>query len=374
MKRFAVALGTLGLAWAVAMPASAQTRIELFGKAYTVVKESRAQTYKNGKTVVLPPRDQSLRLASLNFVEGADPSQDRLFVGSNIIADPTITAHQFYLLTGADANGVFTKDSASLTEYFGGNQNLERGGRPTGHLWLNDIDTGVKRDRNIAISTFTGADWYRLFDFDSMDGSAANADEDITTQRSDAVFGIPLVDEAANSPGTSYTNYARFPRWDGHTVVVFAQNAGGTGVTVWDTRRDTMFPIVTNLQEVTADSEMPYPEEITQVYGVFHHSGNEYWVLASTAAYANPNTIPDSVRIIRLELTFPADLTQSAPNGIKARVLGISQELQGSVLHGTTNGDGGVYGMTKGREVAPGLFRLYFGDSEGNIITATPVP
>jgi hypothetical protein len=33
-----------------------------------------------------------------------------------------------------------------------------------------------------------------------------------------------------------------------------------------------------------------------------------------------------------------------------------------------------VYGIAKGREVAPGLFRLYFGDSEGNIFIATPVP
>jgi hypothetical protein len=374
MKRVSAVLGILGLTWAATMPALAQGTIELFGKTYNLVRESRAQTYKNGLRVVLPPRDLSLQLASLNFVEGADPSQDRLFVGSNIVANEEVRAHQFYLLTGADANGVFTKDSAALTEYFGGAQNLNRGGRPTGHIWLNDLDTGVKQDRNIAISTYTGADVYRLFDFDSMNGVAAVADEDATTQQTDQVFGIFNGDEEANPPGVSYSSYARFPQWDGHTVVVFAQNSGGTGVTVWDTRRNAMFPIVTNLQEVTADSTTPYPEDVTQVYGAFHHSGNEYWVLAGVGDYTNPDTIPESVRIVRLQLTFPSDMTQEAPGSIRAQVLGISQELQGSVLHGMTNGAGGLYGMTKGREVATGLFRLYFGDSEGNITTATPQP
>src|SRR5438034_10405912 len=46
----------------------------------------------------------------------------------------TLFRSQFYLMTGADpTTGVFTKDSATVTEYFGGNQNLNRGGRVTGH-------------------------------------------------------------------------------------------------------------------------------------------------------------------------------------------------------------------------------------------------
>jgi hypothetical protein len=373
MRRIAIALGLLGLVCAAALPAGAQDKIDLFGKSYTLVKQSLGQTYKNGLAVKLPPRDLSLQLASLSFVEGADPSQDRLFVGSNIIADETVAAHQFYLLTGADANGMFTKDSATLTEYFGGAQNLNRGGRPIGHLWLNDIDTGAGKDRNIAISTFSGDDWWRLFDFDKMTGTAADAGVG-EEQKSDQVYGIFTGDTEKFSPGASYTSFARFPQWDGHTVVAFAES-GGVALNVWDTRRDTMFPIITNLTEVTADATTPFPAEVTDITGAFHSAGNEYWLLGSVGEYVNPATYPESVRIIRVRLTFPTDLTAEAQNGIKAEVLGVSQELQGSVLHGKNSaGEGGLYGMTKGREVAPGLFRLYFGDSEGNLIVATPQP
>jgi hypothetical protein len=370
MMRTLKVLGLLVLVWA--LPARAQDKIELFGTTYTVVKESRAQTYKNGLTVKLPPRDLSLQLASLNFVEGADPSKDRLFVGSNIIADEAVTAHQFYLLTGADANGVFTKDSATLTEYFGGAQNLNRGGRPTGHMWLNDIDTGVGKDRNIAISSYSGDDWWRLFDLDSMNGTLADAGvgED---QKSDQVFGLFQSDDRTFGTGTSYTNYARFPQWDGHTVVVFAQNNGTIAVNVWDTRKDQFYNAATNLTEVTANATKPFPEEFTQGYGFFHHSGNEYWMLCSPEGIGNPTDATTSVKIVRMNLTFPADLAKAEPGSIKVEVLGVSQELKGSVLHAKlADGQGTVYGMTKGREVSPGKFRLYFGDSEGNIITATP--
>src|SRR5437667_4017300 len=103
MKRTSVALGILGLVWPAAIPASAQTTIQLFGKTYNVVKESRGQTYNSATgrvQIVLPPRDASLQLASLDFVEGADASKDRMFVGINIVADESVTADQFYLLTG----------------------------------------------------------------------------------------------------------------------------------------------------------------------------------------------------------------------------------------------------------------------------------
>ena len=33
----------------------------------------------------------------------------------------------------------------------------------------------MKKDRNILISTYSGDDWFRLFDFNSMNGVAANA-------------------------------------------------------------------------------------------------------------------------------------------------------------------------------------------------------
>jgi hypothetical protein len=383
MKRTSVALGILGLVWAAAMPASAQTTIQLFGKTYNVVKESRAQTYKNALKVVLPPRDLSLQDASLDFVQGpdADPSKDRLFVGSNVQVDPdNVICDQFYLLTGADENGAFTKSSAALTQYFGGAVDADRGGRPTGHMWLNDDNTGgVKKDRNIAISTYSGDDWFRLFDFDSMNGVASDTQVG-TDQISDMVYGIPLAqDNEFNAPGASYSNYARMPQWDNHTVVVVAQRTGdvgtGPGINVWDTRTDSMFPIATSLQDVTASAAKPFPVELTQCYAIIQYSGNEYWLLCTDVGIGNPTDSSTTTKIVRVKLTFPTDMTVAKPNGIGVEVLDISQELKGSALTATlSDGQGTPYGMTKGREVAPGLSRLYFGDSEGNIFTATPVP
>jgi hypothetical protein len=367
-------LATLGLIVSAALSASAQDKIELFGTTYTVVKESRAQTYKNGLTVKLPPRADSLHVAHLSFVEGADPSRDRLFVGSNYNTNEEFSAHFFYLLTGADANGVFTKDSATLTEYFSGATNSNRGGRPTGFMWLNDTDTGVNKDRNIAISTYSGDDWWRLFDLDSMQGVLA----DLGTgeeQKSDQLFGLFQGDDRTFGTGASFTNYARMPNWDGHTVVVFAQNNGTIAVNVWDTQKDQFYNAATNLTEVTTDATKPFPAEFTQGYGFFHHSGNEYWILSSPEGIANPVDATTSMKIVRMNLTFPADLAKAEPGSIKVEVRDVSPELKGSVLHAKLeDGQGVIYGMTKGREVSPGKFRLYFADSEGNIITATPAP
>jgi hypothetical protein len=370
MQRMPMALGILGLIVSTALPASAQTTVKLFGKNYTVVKESRAQTFKKQgggeATIALVPRDVGSQLANLHFVEGADPSKDRLFVGCNIVNDDAVTAHQFYLLTGADANGVFSTTSASLTEFFGGNQNRQRGGRPTGFMWLNDDNTGAGVDRNIAISTFYDADYFRLFDLDKMDGVAGDND----SLPSDAVFSLALGD--GDSPGTGFTCYARMPVHDGRTAVVFA-NSGGTAVGVWDTKKDTFYTVSTLIPDVTTDSTVQMPAEYRPT-AAFHHSGNEYWVLAHDSEPGPTTVVATSNRLYRLGLTFPADLTKGQPGDIKVEILGF-EELQGTPLHGkNADGEGHVYGIAKGREVAPGLFRLYFGDSEGNIFVATPAP
>ena len=89
IKRTSVALGILGLVWAAVLPASAQTTIQLFGKTYNVVKENRAQTYKNALKVTLPPGPQPpTGEPRLRPGPDADPSKDRLFAGSNVQVDP----------------------------------------------------------------------------------------------------------------------------------------------------------------------------------------------------------------------------------------------------------------------------------------------
>jgi hypothetical protein len=368
MKVRGTAVGfMIALVGLAALPARA-VEVTLLGKKYNVVSQKRAETYKKADgstvTVVVVPRDLGTQLANISFVEGADPSKDRLFIGCNVLPDETVRAHQFYLLTGADANGMFTPESATITEYFGGAQNMTRGGRPTGFMWLNDIDTGVGKDRNIALSTFWNDDYYRLFDLDKMTGVAGDND----SLPSDAVFSLILGD--GDSPGTGYTCYARMPQHDGHTAVVFA-NAGGAAVGVWDTRKDTFFPASTNFADVVTDFATEY-----RPTSAIHLTGNEYLVLLhdTEPAPGLGGAAVNSTRLSRVRLTFPPDLTKATPGSIKVEILE-AQELKGSPLHAVgPDGEGFTYGIAKGREASPGLFRLYFADSEGNLYTATPLP
>jgi hypothetical protein len=311
-------------------------------------------------------------LGNVHFVEGADASRDRLFVGCNIVADGT-EAHQFYQLTGTDANGVFSKDVATLTEYFGGATSMERGGRPTGFMWLNDTNTGVGVDRNILISTFWNDDYYRVYDLDKMTGVAGDNSDGLN---SDAIYSILLTDTDKNSPGTGFTTYARMPQHDGKTAVVFANGGESTVIGVWDTTQEAMFPVGTNIQDVTASSTIAMPAGYRPT-SAFHHAGNEYWILVHDVE-PGPGlgaAAGTSQRIYRANLTFPADLSKATPGSIKVELLGF-EELHGTPLHGvdSASGEGIAYGIAKGREVAPGLNRLYVGDSEGNIFVATPVP
>src|SRR2546422_7710051 len=85
MRRMAVALGILGLVCAVALPASAATQIKIFGQNYNVVKQSRAQTYKNGVAIHLDDGlDGVNSYAGVSFSEGKDASSDRLWFGARI--------------------------------------------------------------------------------------------------------------------------------------------------------------------------------------------------------------------------------------------------------------------------------------------------
>jgi hypothetical protein len=64
-------------------------------------------------------------------------------------------------------------------------------------------------------------------------------------------------------------------------------------------------------------------------------------------------------------------LAKGTPGSIKAAILAREDLTQAKDLFAS---DGGVFGMAIGREVAPGLRRLYFTDWQGNLYTATPVP
>lgn len=362
MRRFPLFLGVVGLVGATTLPAASQQKmVTLFGKTYNVDCQSRAQTYKNGLKVVLP--ESGNKKANLFFAEGADPSQDRLFVVAPINPDEAVTGHQFYLLTGADANGAFSPTSANLTEFWGGNQNLNRGGRPDAVMLISDMNTGVKVDRNLAMHSLAGDDNYRYYDLDSLSADYI----------SDALFS--RIDRQTNAdeadPKAPFGALLGFALGPNGTVVTFGRADGGSGVAVGvaDPKQDEYFNVLTNLADVTSSSTAPFPEGV-HVTGAIRYAENEYWILVPTGAPDSDNDDTESDRIYRLRLTFPPDLAKGTPGSVKVDVLG-SQELIGTPLHTTP---GGVFGMAVGREVAPGLRRLYFADWGGNLCVATPVP
>src|SRR5260370_29384659 len=124
MQQRQVVLGVLGmvLAASAAQDANFPQTVTLFGQKYSVTSTNRAVTYKNGVTITVngasDPTTSNGR-AALDFVPGADPTADRLFVGCDIGGGAV--ADQLYVLTGADpTTGVFDEPNSTATQFFGG--------------------------------------------------------------------------------------------------------------------------------------------------------------------------------------------------------------------------------------------------------------
>jgi len=172
MHRTRVAISVLGLVVAAGSAfAATPTSVTLFGQKYNVTVHSLAGSYKNGVkiTQVGDWQDQSdSRKTKVNFVQGATPDKDRLFAGA--APQPALdTSDQLYLLTGSDpATGDFNTAVSDAKQFFGGNVDTTLGGRVTEVMWLNDTDTGVKKDKNIIITQFQDDDHYKFYDLDSM--------------------------------------------------------------------------------------------------------------------------------------------------------------------------------------------------------------
>jgi hypothetical protein len=358
MNRLLVVFGIVAAVGA--QSAAAQQKVTLFGKSYTVVAESRAQTYKNGLKVVLPGEEEGNRKAALwvTLDPGGDLTKDRLFVACPIREGEPV-AHQLYMLQGTDANGLFSKEAATLTEYFGGARlSTEGAGRPVTVMHLGDENAGVKEDRNLLVITFSGDDVFRFYDFDSMTGDFE-----------DAALDTLYPGDDDHAPGTAFAGLAQGPKG---SVVVFG--GGSSMVGVMDPKSGRFFPVLTDLAEITADSPNGFANGYS-LHAAFLYAGEpdtgtaEYWVLGSSTQPGTDGDSTEENKLWRLRLTFPADLATAGP--LRAEVLGPPQELKGTPLHAS---DGGVYGMAVGREVAPGLRRLYFADWVGNLYTATPEP
>lgn len=364
MRRFTALLGLITFVAAGSSACAQTSEITLFGRKYRVECQSRGQTFKtrDGREVKiqLSSLETSNQKATMYFVEGADPSQDRLFVAAAINQSEDDTGHQLYLLTGADANGNFTPASATLTEFFGGNVNFTRGGRPVAVIHLSDVNTGVKVDRNIALHTFAGTDFMRFYDLDTMTGSF----------EADAVLSIQEPQDGGDDPGFPWGDFGSMAPGPGGTIVKVGQGEDGVGIEigVMDPRQDKFFNVKTNTAEVIpADSPIQI-EEGAQPHGLIRISDTEYWLLASQNQGGNADSTEYNY-LYRLQLTFPSDFAAAGPNSIRVAVLG-RESLLGTPLAAS---DGGVFGIAVGRAVNGGR-RIYFADWRGNLCVATPQP
>jgi len=359
MDRVRGVIGILGIVLAAgAAQAAAPKEVELFGQKYNVAVQSRGGVYKNGVKITLQndagSGTDTTQKASLSFAEGADASADRLFVVAPIGTDTDgPTGDEFYMLKGSDANGLFSTTNSEATPFFGGNVDHNKGGRGQTVAWLSDTNTGAKKDRNVALCTFTGNDRVQFYDLDTL-GSGF---ED------DSVLSIDLNGDD-NMPSGSWDALARAP----NGFLVDVAGSGTWEMGVMDPTKDAFFAVKTDLSEATKASGKEI-QHVDIAHGLARYGQDEYWILSSVGDPGGDNNDANGEQYLtRLKITFPADLTQSAPGSIKAELLG-QEEIFSKNLAGSP---GGIFGFTIGRETSPGKRTIYMTDWVGNLITLQP--
>lgn len=374
MHKRQVLLSVLGL---MVVPAIARAdvpkEVTLFGQKYSVEVHKRDGTYKNGVKIALqtPPADGSattVQKANLSFAEGADPSADRLLVAAPIGGnDDGPTGDQAYMLTGADANGLFNTTSSSATQFFGGNVDRTVGGRPQTIGFISDANTGVKKDRNVAMMDFTDADALRFYDFDSLAGG------DFT---SDAVLTItqPEEDETNADPGMPDGDFEAMTLTpNGMLLVAGLSVADDNGdrtpeIGVMDPTKDKFFNVKTNLIAATANASIQIDPTTDIPHALARATDDEYWMLTSQDQGGNDDNTSTET-LYRLKITLPADLASAKPGDIKVDVLG-KEDILATNLGASP---GGIFGMTLGRQVGTnGPRRIYMADWQGNLLTLSP--
>jgi hypothetical protein len=372
MKRVRVALGVLGLMVAAsAAYAAAPKEATLFGQKYMLSEQPLTGKWKNGLSTV-KPEDGTHMSGGITFVPGETAEKDRLFVATAHNAGWTGPVDQLFLLTGSDpTTGEFNAATSNVTQFFGGGVDLDRGGRVANVTFISDEDTGKKKDINLILNTFTGDDYLRGYDLDTLTGDYIG----------DAILNKPQrsinADEAdPNSPFSGFIQGAPGPA--GTFVFMGRGESAGPQLSLFDPKKGEFLNVVTNLGTATEGQTTPYdivldPWDIEQV------SGNEYLLLGSEPADLNANATRQG--LYRVVLTFPADLATVAPEGIKAEVKAyeeifatdpddptiVTKDVLGS--RNEAEDISGISSMAVGRGG-----RLYFRTRDGRLITANPVP
>jgi hypothetical protein len=385
MHRARVVVTVLG-ALLVAGSVSAQVpkTVKLFGQEYDVDVHSLAGSYKNGVTIsqVTDFADRANnRRNNFDFVQGASPEQDRLFVvAAPNPSDDTDSADQFYVLTGADANGLFSTAASNATQFFGGKVLWSVGGRPTDVTWISDEDTGAKKDHNILLTTFSGDDRLRFYDLDTLTGGSFTSDE-VDFDPARIVKGIGAItdvgaphegEDARDSADPNAPSRGQFTHSRGGpngTLIAMAKplEVDGAEVGLMDPKTGKFLNVLTNLNEVTSNALTVDGTESPHSLAQF--SGNEFWFI-----YTDPDpggNGADDTRndLVRVQYTFPTDLNAGA-NTIKATILGTEPLLATGLDKGGP--EDGIFGLAIGREVSAGKRIIYLADWNGNILTLRP--
>jgi hypothetical protein len=357
--------------------------ITLFGQEYDVTINSLAGSYKNGLTVsqATDYADRvNNRRNNIDFVPGADPSQDRLFVvTAPNPSDDTDAVDQFYVLTGTDANGVFSPAASNLTQFFGGKVSWTRGGRPSDVTWISDENAGAKQDHNILLTTFSGDDYLRFYDLDTLSGSYVSdeVDHDISriVKRIGTILDAGSVGEGEdardhgdpNSPGGGQYTHAR--GGPNGTIIAMAKpmDLDGVEVGLMDPKTGKFLNVLTNLNDATGGALTV--EGTENAHSLAQFAGNEFWFL-----YSDPDPGGNGVdeirnELVRVELTFPSNLNAGA-NTIKATLLGTVNMLETGLDDADV--EDGIFGLAIGREVSAGKRVVYLTDWNGNILTLRP--
>lgn len=362
MHRWRVASATLAcLLIGTVAHAQIAKEVTLFGQKYVLEANSLGGQYANGLTVVQPPAAEDNKGAHIRFVQGETPEKDRLFVATAFRDTDEFRAHQFYLLTGAGANGVFNQQNSNLTEFFGGAVGRERGGRIATVTFISDVDTGVKRDRNLALTTFTGDDHLRFYDLDTLTGDYIG----------DAVHSLLQRCLGGDDEGMPSCGFIVGAPAAGGVFLFIGRGEGeGPQLGIMDPNRNNFFNALTNLGTITEDQTIPYDIDLDPQDMVLL-GGNEYLILGSSPA-GLPNDRDRQV-IYRARITIPENPANATPGSIRAEIL-----AQEEILSVDANKDllgvgvGGLRGMAVGRLVN-GVPRLYFSTRSGLLITANPV-
>jgi len=407
MHRTRTVVGVLGLVLAAGAVYAAETpapaSVTLFGQKYNIIKHSLAGKYKNGVTItqVGDWADQTdSRKTKVDFVQGATPDKDRLFAAA--APQPALdTADQLYLLTGSDpATGDFNTQVSDATQFFGGNVDTTKGGRVTDVMWLNDDNTGVKKDKNIVIVQFQDDDHYRFYDLDSMNTGFLT--DEVGFAENHVIRGIgaitnpgPNLDAGANAldvgdvnaPFSGFMTFARTanPQYviaTAHPNADAKYGAKGVELGIMDLKTTNFLPVLTDVTD-----SLPTHDDGSgaQTAGFIHSlvpeapdpaknmapTTNVYWALYSDPEPGGPTITFTNVQLLRLQIDLPADPTTAKPGDIKVKTLATEDLLKANLVDVGENSTNAIYGLSLGR-VINGKPVVYMTDWNGNLFTLTP--